>query len=106
MNLTISLKSTLIKEGHTYTFTIEEYKRLRTDFEAFLRESKPKGGTYNCQLQNGGDPSEIIKELLVDFDLVALINVQIQFDRLNELKVQIEEAKLINEQSQTQNEAS
>ena len=103
MNVTIYLKSTGSKEGLTYTFAKEEYKRLRTDFEAFLKQGKPKGGTYNCQLQSEEIQPPVSNQLLVEFDSVALIDVQIE--RIKEMRVQIEEAKHINQQAREDNDS-
>ena len=106
MNLTINLKGKRSKESHSYTFTKEEYIRLRTDFEDFITAGTPKCGKYNYQLQREKIGPPIMKALFIDFAWVALIDVQVQLDRLNELKGQIEEAKKINQRARTQNEES
>jgi len=106
MNLTICLKGTRTKKGQTYTFTKEEYIRFRTDFEDFITAGTPKGGAYNYQPQSEEIGPQVIKVLFIEFASVALIDVQVKLDRLNELTRDVEEARLINQRARTQNEES
>jgi hypothetical protein len=84
MNLTIYFKnSTGPKEGLTFGFTEEEYYRLRDDFESFLKDGSPKGGLYLCRSIDQRNSSEVNK-VLIEFNSVALIDVRVQMEKVDE----------------------
>jgi hypothetical protein len=84
MDLTIYFKNnTGPKEGLTYSFSDEEYTRLRDNFEAYLKKGQPKGGTYMCRPHNKDIHSQQIK-VMIEFDSIALIDVRVKMEKLEE----------------------
>ena len=83
MDLTIFFKNnTGPKEGLTYRFSDEEYTRLRDNFEAYLKNGQPKGGTYLCRPHNKETSQEV--KVMIEFDSVALIDVRVQMEKVEE----------------------
>ena len=84
MNLTIYFKNDSgPKEGLRYNFSDEEYTRLRDDYEAYLKTDQPKGGTYRCRSAADKDPSHEAV-LMIDFDNIALIDVVVHMEKIDE----------------------
>src|SRR6185436_3823483 len=83
MDLTIYFKNnTGPKEGLTYSFCDEEYTRLRDNFEAYLKNGQPKGGTYMCRPRNKESSQEV--KVMIEFDSIALIDVRVQMNKVEE----------------------
>ena len=83
MDLTIYFKNnTGPKEGLTYSFCDEEYTRLRDNFEAYLKNGQPKGGTYMCRPHNKESSQEV--KVMIEFDSIALIDVRVQMNKVEE----------------------
>lgn len=99
MTLTIYFKNTGSKDGHTYYFSEREYLNFRTDFESYVKTGMPKGGTYVCRRLDGSDQLEAFAGLMVEFDSLAFIDLQVRMDKLNELFHQGEEIKHKSQQA-------
>jgi hypothetical protein len=80
-------------DSHTYDFEYEEYRHFRTDYESYVLSGLPKGGVYVCSIVEESVKSCITSELIIDFASIAFVDVQVQLERLKELRRQSEEAK-------------
>jgi hypothetical protein len=94
MILTIYFKNgTGSKDGHVYDFSKEQYQKFREDFEAFLKLGTPRGSTYVCR-QHDEAGNQPVEGLIIEFDSIAFVNLNVSMASIQTRAQQIEIAKM------------
>jgi hypothetical protein len=72
MKVQIYLK-TSPSEPQNYDISIEEFRRLSSDFQQFLQAGAPDRGVYKCHIWRGEPPIRVAIPLSLIFKDIALI---------------------------------
>jgi hypothetical protein len=74
MKVTIYYKSSEAETPSvTYDLDYNEFTRLASDFEKYLKEGTPKLGIYRYHIDSGMGRMKNTKELILDFQKVSVI---------------------------------
>lgn len=95
MLITISFKNGIgSQDERDFNLSQEEYLRLRCDYESYLKEGNPKEGKYLCHNQDENGQFLSPDGVVIHFDSVALVDVKVQLNRIQEIVRKVEAAKL------------